>query len=84
MDMQINDRVTADAARHDDAVMLAYQARTQRGLLFLALVVVVLTGAAVYAHIPFAGLSALLVMFGGAFWVVRRWLQLKAMRFRAP
>jgi hypothetical protein len=82
MDMQINEAAAVSAAQPDRAVREAYRARTRRGLRLLVLAVAALTGAAVYGDIPFTGLAALLLLFGGATWVAMRRLRWEAMRFR--
>ncbi len=83
MDMQINEAATTRVAQPDRAAREAYRARTTLGLRLLVLAVAALTGAAVYGDIPFTGLAALLLLFGGATWVALRRLRWEAMRFRA-
>jgi cbb3-type cytochrome oxidase subunit 3 len=45
--------------------------------------VAALTVGAVFGGIPFIGLAALLLLFGGGTWVALRRLRWEAMRFRA-
>ncbi len=80
MDMQINQGQALPDGR---AAREAYRARTTRGLLALVLAVAALTAAAVLAEIPFTGLGALLLLFGGGIWVAARRLRWEAMRFRS-
>jgi hypothetical protein len=83
MDMQIKDGAALQAARPLHEARDAYHARTKRGLLFLAVAVAALTVGAVFGGIPFIGLAALLLLFGGGTWVALRRLRWEAMRFRA-
>lgn len=61
----------------------AHQARTRRGLWALVPLVAALTVASVWSKVAILGVVALLLLFGGAFWVARRHLLGQQMRFRA-
>lgn len=57
-----------------DDERLAFRARTRRIGWLLALLGAALTVMAVQFKLPFTGTAALLVVFGGSFWVGRRYL----------
>jgi hypothetical protein len=56
---------------------LAYRARTRRGAWLLVLAVAGLTWLGAGWGIPYAGLAALLLTFGGGLWLARRRLLLE-------
>jgi len=63
---------------------VAFRAKTTRVGILLAIVGAVLTGLAVVFKPPFAGMAALLIVLGGAFWVGRRYLIVRLSRDPAP
>jgi uncharacterized membrane protein YbhN (UPF0104 family) len=69
----MRDTPTLDPASAGDA-RRAYARRTRRGAGLLLLLVGALTALAVVGGVPYAGLAALVLTFGGGTWLARRWV----------